>query len=71
MNLFRQLIIRNTDGDLSSVSAGNLTNVILCVDLKNDDKTNQIILMHTAKCMKSSERFGESLSICVNISLCT
>ena len=23
--------------------------------------------MHTVKCMKSSERFGERLSICVNI----
>ena len=51
----------NIGSDLSSVSDANLTNVLLHGNQKYYDKTNQIILMHVIKYIKSSQIFNKSL----------
>ena len=53
--------LRNTDSDTLTLRDENLTNIFWYDNQIHDDKTNQIILMHTIRYIKDSQRFDESL----------
>ena len=53
--------LRNTDSDTLTLRDENLTNIFWYDNQIHDDKTNQIILTHTIRYIKDSQRFDESL----------
>ena len=64
MNYFRATLLnnlRNIENGLFSLSVYDLTNLLLHNNLEDDDKANKIILLHTIKYRRVSQRFNESL----------
>ena len=53
--------LRNIDSNLPSLRDENLTNILLYSNHTYDNKTNQIMLMHTAQYIEDMQRPDESL----------